>query len=99
MEHNTNKEKWINEIMGSTAGMQRAKPKEGLYDRVMSRLGDEPTVRTIPLNVKRWAAAAVLLVALNAVSVVYFTQNRKVASDLAESTQTLDIPSVSTYNY
>lgn len=99
MESNM-KEKWIDDVMGSLEGMSKAQPREDLYEGIMTRLSG-PNIRTRPLLPKQWAAAAILLLALNVGSVVYFSERQHKTG--AKSTDTnpfaMEIQSESTYNY
>jgi hypothetical protein len=100
MTNNTNKEKWIDEVMNSTQGMSRADPDNDLLDKITSKLNSPNAVKTTPLPVTQWAAAAILLIALNVGSVIYFTNhNKTMATATNNNPFATEIPSVSTYNY
>jgi hypothetical protein len=88
MTNNTDKEKWIDEVMSSTAGMSRANPDTDLFNRISSKLNVPQVVKSTPLPVKQWAAAAILLLALNVGSILYYRNQHT----HAEATET-------TYNY
>ncbi len=77
MGHNTEKEQWINEVMGSLDGISRPQPNGLMYKKVMARLQQEqPQVnRTIRLKIASLAAAAVLLLVLNIASVAHYSKN------------------------
>ncbi len=98
MEHNTHKEQWIDTVLASTEGMKRAQPQEGLYNNLLNKLsGSQPNVVSFP--VRQWAAAAILLLALNIGSVIYFTNQQKVPeTGPATHPLAMQLPS-STYNY
>jgi len=83
MDNNTNKEKWISEAFDSTRGMNRAAPGDAFFTGIMSKLETGKTAAVIQLPVKQWAAAAVILLALNIGSVVYFANRGKQAGGTA----------------
>ncbi len=98
MEHNTRKEQWIGAVLASTEGMKRAQPQDGLYDNLLSRLNSSQT-NVVSFPVRQWAAAAILLLALNIGSVIYFTNQQKVPeTGPATHPLAMQLPS-STYNY
>ena len=99
MENNTNKKKWIDEVLNSTAGMKRAQPGAHLYEQITAKLG-RPQPVTVSFPVKRWAAAAILLLALNVGSVVYFdSQKKKISSADSGNPLASQIEVETTYNY
>ena len=100
MEQNNKKEQWIAEVLNSTEGMNKAQPGVDLFEKVMRNLDKPQSGRTVRLPVKQWAAAAVLLIALNVGSVIYFTQ-RNAGSERTDTANPLapEILPGSTYNY
>ena len=99
MENNINKEKWIDEVFNSTQGMNRAQPGADLYEKITDKLS-RPHPVSLPFPVKRWIAAAVLLLALNVSSVIYFnSQEKKTASVNTSSPLASEIQTETTYNY
>lgn len=101
MEHNTNKEKWLNDVLGSTSGIRRAQPVGGLYERVMTRMSSpQQQAHTISFPVKRWVAAAIILLALNISSVLYYT-GRTTGNTSSSGSDPLatEMQTSSTYNY
>ena len=76
MAGNTNKEKWIDDVLNSMQGASVAQPGEGLYDRVMMQMSTPRPETGRPVPVKQWVAAAILLLALNVGSVIYFTSQK-----------------------
>jgi hypothetical protein len=100
MANNGQKEAWIDEVMGSIHGMERAQPPVGLYSKVMAGIQAQPAARVIAMPVTRWAAAAILLLALNIGSVFYVTtQNKKTTPASAGNALASELQTVSTYNY
>lgn len=94
-----NKEKWINEVMESTAGMQPAAPMPGLFDRVAITAGRH-VHKNIHIPSKKWMAAAILLVLLNLGSVLYaIDQHKNERNAVASNTLFSEIQTGSTYNY
>ncbi len=99
MEHNTNKERWIDEVMNSTQGMSRAQPGAGLYEQITAKL-TRPQTATTSFPVKRWAAAAILLLTLNVGSVIYFNNREKKATNISTSNPLAsEIQTETIYNY
>ena len=69
------KDKWIEDVMGSMKGSQRAQPNPELFAKVEQGI-DAPETRIIPM--RQWSytvAAAILLLVLNTVALRQFTQS------------------------
>ncbi len=97
MKNSINKENWIEEVMNSTSGMERAATPPDLYKNVMTRLAGKSMPST---PAKHWIAAAVLLLALNIGSILYsIGQNKKTANTTISSLLFTEMQSGSTYNY
>lgn len=60
---NQEQDKWIEEVLQSTAGMEPVRPRPDVYGRIASRLGEEMPAKRVSL-VMLTAAAACLLVLL-----------------------------------
>ncbi len=59
---------WADEVLESLNGIQRAKPSNELFDKIMLELPKNKQNQIIPLKRLRWiAAAACLVVGLNVV--------------------------------
>lgn len=100
MEYNTNKEKWIGEVLESTKGMSRAPLRIDLYENIIRNLDNSGPVKNVRIPARQWVAAAVLLLAINAGSVIYYTvQNKKTSVTASANPIALEIQSASTYNY
>jgi len=99
MEHNINKDKWIDEVLNSTWGMSRAQPVAGLFEQITAKLSEPQTIKMIAFPVKQWVAAAIVLLALNVGSVIYFAQNKGGVTNSKENPLAMEIQSASTYNY
>jgi len=104
MKNNINideKEKWINEVMNSTADMQTALPPIGLYEKITLKLKEPGKARTIALPVTQWAAAAILLLTINIGSVIYSMEHNKKALRTATTSSpiAIEMQLESTYNY
>lgn len=98
MNHNANKERWIEEVLGSTQGASRAQPAAGLYERVAAGLHTHPATAAVP--VRQWAAAAVILLGLNIGSVIWFTkQNNQVTVADTSNPLSTELNTASVYNY
>ena len=74
-------------------------PRPALQIKSLQKLGSPQKVKPIAMPVKQWAAAAVLLLALNIGSVLYFTSYRTNAAPGMGNPLMAEMPSVSTYNY
>jgi hypothetical protein len=92
------KEQWIDEVLASTQGIARADAPAGLYDKVMAELNAPKTIRGISLPLKQWVAAAVVLIAVNIASVVYFSANNRPGSGPADQLAA-QVQQESIYNY
>ncbi len=68
------KDKWIDEVMGSLDGMQRVPASAGMYDGVMARIRTGKVTKTYSLLPRIAAAAAILLLAVNVASVFHATR-------------------------
>jgi len=100
MANNMHKEEWINKVLSSTDDMHRANLRTDLFDNIMQGINRPEAVKTIPLAVKQWAAAAIILLALNIGSVVYVTGSKQQATHNSENNPIVaEMQSESTYNY
>lgn len=102
MEQDTNKEVWIDDALESIKGMKRATPSGDLYARVMRNATATPAKGTTNLPIKTWAAAAIVLLAVNISSALYATTKKRhtAPTEQTNSYMALDINSASTlYNY
>jgi negative regulator of sigma E activity len=95
MENNNSKDQWIDEALNSTNGMRKAQPGNGLYDKVIGNLS-RPAVRK---QVTRWAAAAILLLALNIGSVLYNKNRNSSTPQSSENPIAAEMQAETTYNY
>ena len=68
------KEKWINEVLKSTEGSQRALPNPKLFSKIEAELNQKEAKR-IQLDWRKWAAAMVLLIMVNIYCVRKYTQS------------------------
>ena len=62
---NKHTEEWIDQVLGSTEGMQRAQPSPELLDRIEQTLTDQ---RAEKISATHWwlaAAAAIILLVIN----------------------------------
>lgn len=72
------KEQWADEVLKSIEGIQRAIPKEHLFDKIMVQVSSKEDVRVIPLRYVKWiAAAAIMVFALNIYALKLHTNNVK----------------------
>ena len=100
MVNNMHKEEWIDSVMNSTKGMARAQPPTALFENITSKLNSREPDKTISLPIKQWAAAAIVLLALNIGSVVYSaSQNKKIKVTNITNPLAAEMQLMSTYNY
>ncbi len=101
-KHINNKEQWIDQVLASTQGMQRATPPDGLYENVMQQLNNPAKPTVMPVPAIKWAAAAAVLLVLNVGSVMYASSGSYTSKQNKASTINpiaTEIQSESTYNY
>ena len=104
MENNKNnneREQWIDRVMVSTRGMQRAMPAADLYEKITHKLNNQPSVRVMALPYIRWAAAAVLLISVNVATIKYYSSLNYASGQNAGNTNPIasEMQLESTYNY
>lgn len=80
MTNNAEKEKWIEETFSSLEGVQQVHVSASLHEKIVDRsLYDNAVkVRVVKLFPRIAAAAALLLVVVNVLSVLHFTKNTTV---------------------
>ncbi len=83
------KERWINEVMSSLQGMQRAEGNPYLHTRVMARLE-----KTLPVKGYSWRPVAVLSAVL---VLILFLNIVSWSSETTEDTQTSAITTEKEY--
>jgi len=101
MANNTHKEQWIDQVMSCASGMSRALPPSYLVGKIMTAV-NAPVIKAqlVAIPVRRWAAAAIILLMMNIGSVIYFTgRSRNVVLDNTENTMFSEFQTESTYNY
>jgi len=60
------KGKWVDEVLQSLDGIQRAEPANDLFDKIMAKLPEKKQAVIIPIKRLRWlVAAACLIIGLN----------------------------------
>jgi hypothetical protein len=74
-----NREKWVNEVLNSTEGMQPAAGNPFLYEKLMYRMQKQTKVRAAyeKRYVPQLIAVAACVLVLNCISVVHFIKNEK----------------------
>ncbi len=97
MENNNSKEQWIDAVMNSTNNMGKAQPGDNLYIKVMGNIS-RPAVRS-QAPVTKWVAAAILLLALNLGSVLYYTNRNTISTNSSTNPIAAEIQAETTYNY
>lgn len=68
------KEQWIDGIINSTEGMQRAQPPVSVLHKIEQRLGGSPA-RVVPLRTVSLAAASILLLVMANLFVIRHQEN------------------------
>lgn len=81
MTNNTDKERWIEDVLNSTKGMRRASPGAALFAGIATENAMRLSAKARPIPGKLWAAAAAILLALNIGSVIYYNQHRAVSNN------------------
>ncbi|MBS1586442.1 MAG: hypothetical protein JSS82_12945 [Bacteroidetes bacterium] len=85
MKQVQDKEQWINEVMGSTDGIQRPAGNPFLYEKIKYKM--ERGSETVPVAGKKmawgWAMALVALLAVNGVAIVNKIAHEKKAQAAA----------------
>ncbi len=100
MQDNKGKEQWISDIMNSTAGMHKASPEAGFYERVKEGLGRSLNTTVMNIPVKQWAAAAAVLLALNIGSIIYSaSRDRSAGNTNTGNPLAAEMQLETTYNY
>ena len=90
-------DKWVDEVMNSLEGSQRATPPVGLLDKIEAQLS-VPGAKRIPLRSLRWlAAAAIALLFVNLFSLRMTQANQPTTADGATISEDSD-RIVPTYN-
>lgn len=78
--NNAEKNIWVDEVMNSLNGMQRAAVPANMYDGVMQRIRQGHNGGDIRRLLPRIAAAAILLLAVNIASVYHATHKATTVS-------------------
>ena len=79
MEQN-DKEKWIDEVLSSMEGSQRAQPRPELYKKIEGKLLAEKG-SVVQFNQWKYAAAAVLVLLINTTALMYYSQNSRLINE------------------
>ena len=91
------KEKWMEEVLDSLKGSERAKPSPGLYAKIESQL-DATQVRIISMRQLNFAvAAAVLVLVLNVFALRQFAQTNAFDTSYSTVTETSSQTLISNY--
>ncbi len=87
-----NKENWVEQVLQSLDGIQRAQPADHVFSNIEMQLPIRQTFHTIPIRQLSWiAVAACVLITLN---IYVFTLN---SASTSESTQSELITDYSLY--
>ena len=100
MINNNNKEQWIESVLESTRGMNRAQPSRDLFEKISDRLNAPRATIAIAFPWKQWAAAAILILAFNIGSIIYSAERTSKYNDTnATSPIAAQLELESVYNY
>ncbi|OJJ19370.1 hypothetical protein BKI52_21410 [marine bacterium AO1-C] len=89
------KNKWIDEVMGSMQGSKKAQPNPELFTKIEARI-DQPQTRSIKIN--RWQiAAAIFLLVLNGFALRQITQKHRTTTPTTAKSKGLSQPLISNY--
>jgi len=92
------KEKWMDDVLNSMQGSQRAQPKSSLYAQIENKL-DTPTTDIIPIYQWRTiAASAILLFILNFYAAYEFNQSQPLNNTEIESDDMYNYQVITDYN-
>lgn len=100
MPETMDKERWIDGVLNSTEGMRKAEPEANFYQQVLQKINRPATVKGVTMPLKQWAAAAILLLALNISSIVYFMDHGRKAGNMGGGNPlAAEMQLGTTYNY
>ena len=92
------KEKWMDDVLGSLEGSKRAQPSPELFARIESQI-DAPEAKVIPITQWRIAvAAAILLLMLNVFAMRQYAHRYEVNTDDLVVEVSADQQLISNYN-
>lgn len=95
--------KWINEVLESTKGMQKAEPGPFLFEKVTSRINKAKTSTGQTSPVIKWAFAvsAVVIISLNTMVIADYGSNETTSNSDSELVSDLStqLGYNSNYNY
>lgn len=75
------KEKWMENVLNSMSGSQRAKPRPELLKKIQSKIGASET-KVVPLRQWKYAvAAAILILLMNTITWVYVNQPNPIRNE------------------
>lgn len=92
------KDKWIEDVLDSMKGSQRAKPSPELYAKIERQI-NAPEAKIVPMPQWSYAvAAAVLVLVLNVFAIRQFTQNNELnVSEIVVSSDDTSSSLISNY--
>lgn len=98
---NTEREKWIDEVLGSTKGKTPASATPFLYEKVMFRVQKGNKTENVADRdfVYKWAAVIVLLIGINGVAIVNALSHKHHSGMTHEQSIFSEMESSATYNY
>ncbi|UBM60167.1 hypothetical protein LAG90_05865 [Marinilongibacter aquaticus] len=91
------KEKWINDVLQSMKGSRKAKPSARLFEQIESKI-DSTEAKVVPLYFWRSVAAAVLLLCLNIFAFQHLNAYRKSVSNTQVETASYSADLISDFN-
>ncbi|MFL5753358.1 MAG: hypothetical protein ACJ76F_08125 [Bacteroidia bacterium] len=95
------KEKWIQEALDSTKGMQKAETSPFLMEKIMQGLEQQKQGRTTPaFQVPKWIMAACFILAVNLFSIAYlFIKDKNTKKEQALKAISSEMGYTQSYTY
>lgn len=100
MSIESEKEQWVNEVLGSAGRLRSVAPAAGLHERVLLKLQEQRDTKQVGLPIKKWAAAAaILLLAVNGMTAWHYSRQMNGLQGNKISALAMQIQTETTYNY
>lgn len=91
------KEIWTEKVLQSLEGINRAEPRDDLFNEISSKVEEKSPVKVISLNEFKWIAAVVFLIFINTYSIInQFSIKTKISNN--ETAEISIITNYSLYN-
>lgn len=97
------KDKWINEILNSTKGMQRAEPSPFIFEQITAKINSKARpVYSSELNSSvRWGLAVLVsvIISINLITIVKSNVQTKNVNENSGTETILSLNNATVYNY